>query len=260
MKVICSAGQGELDQHQCLACALMGANQCGYSYQLLKAMFGNDETEQRRSEIHVTDLTSCLRKAYYAKTVEVAEPVHTMLARTLGTLTRGGLEKSDDNVLCEMPVEYGGVVGRIDTYYPQKGVIADIKTTRWLYADRLPYGTHALQVNIDGLMLEKTGMPVNGLQIQYIDMSGPTKCRKCKSAISYVNGEYRCNNCSAVIPNAHLGAVVVDIPKMPDVEVVFNHKVGQLKACLDSQKMPAKEPGYICDYCQFSDLCFAEGE
>ncbi len=82
MNVLCSAGRspvkekGELETGECLECALeTSCPPCGFDYSFLRAVFNGNE--DRRSEIHVTDITGCLRKAYLFKKAPVPEPVHS---------------------------------------------------------------------------------------------------------------------------------------------------------------------------------------
>ena len=79
--ILCSAGRGEFTKEACLSCALNQQNECGYDYSILNALFKDKE----RIGIHVTDLTGCIRQAWYTKTVPVAEYVHDMLNRFIGT-------------------------------------------------------------------------------------------------------------------------------------------------------------------------------
>lgn len=262
MKINCSAGKGVMDSKDCLACALenRGAQPCGFDYALLKGLFAHDEHEDRAKEIHVTDLTGCLRKAYYSKTEQSADYVHEMLTRSLGTFTHAGLETDNDEFLfSELPVAHNDIVGRIDTLY-KDGRLIDIKTTRWIYPDKLPYGSHSLQVNIYAHMLRKNGRDVNKIQIQYIDMSGPSKCRKCKVPVRMFDGELKCPNCFQYVTNAHLGALLVDVPIMDEAEIEMhvNERVETLKAALSIQMVPEAEPGFLCAYCSFQEICNPE--
>ncbi len=140
--VLCSAGRGELFKEDCLACALEGKqNYCNIDYTLMKALL----TDKERTGIHVTDLTGCLRKAFYDKTTTQPEYPHNMMYRFQGTIAHGVLEFHSDADEAEVPVAALGIEGRMDIY--RQGRIIDVKTTRWLTPSKLPYGSHALQVN-----------------------------------------------------------------------------------------------------------------
>ena len=254
MKINCSAGKGVLPVSECLACARTGNAPCGYDYSLLAAMF--ERGEDRTKEIHVTDVTGCLRKAYYSKKVESAEYPHEMLVRYLGTQVHGAIERNDEYMQSEIPLKLDGLVGRTDIVY-KDGRLVDSKTTRWMVLGRLPYGSHELQVNIYAYILKKQGVDVNRLQIQYIDLSGPTKCRACKKSVVSINGELRCPQCGEFVRNAHLGAALIEIPFYPEevVKDYIENRVTSLQAALDMGFEPEKEPGFLCAYCPAIDIC-----
>ena len=86
--VLCSAGKGELKREECLACARLGQQTCGFDTILLKAILDTRE----RTGIHVTDLTGCLRKSFFDKTTTAPEYVHAQMYRFMGTIAHGGLE------------------------------------------------------------------------------------------------------------------------------------------------------------------------
>lgn len=261
MKITCSAGKGEMAHTACLACALSsGHPPCGFDYMILRSLFDDRTSEKRRSEIHVTDLTGCLRKAALDKLSPAAEVVHETLARWMGTHMHGVLEGSNDLVDSELDVAWAGIVGRADVVY-RDGRLLDFKTSRWIFPAKLPYGSHALQVNIYAWMLRKMGRPINRLQIQYIDMSGPTKCRKCRVPVRMIEGELKCPQCSNFVSGAHLGAVLVEVPLMTDEEVEDQilHRKEALQAALDMNFPPEAEPGYLCSYCpHYQVSCFPE--
>ncbi len=251
--VLCSAGRGELFKEDCLACALEGKlNYCNIDYALMKALL----TDKERTGIHVTDLTGCLRKAFYHKTTTAPEYPHNMMYRFQGTIAHGVLQFHAEADEAEVPIAALGIEGRMDIY--RQGRIIDIKTTRWLTPSRLPYGSHALQVNYYAAMLRELGKPVTSAAIQYIDLSGPTKCKTCKA--TYVpddTGELHCPKCGTTYHEAHTGAVLVEIPLMPHEEVrqqIIERRDALLKA-LDDGNAPDKEPSFLCDYCNFVEIC-----
>ena len=256
MNILCSAGKGEMEHTACLACSRTGNQPCGYDYVVLRALYANHED---RPDIHVTDLTGCLRKAYYSKTQKIAETPHSKYAMMVGSLMHEGLEGSDEHMDAELPFSLDGVVGKADVVY-KDGRLLDIKTTRWLYVNKVPYGSHALQVNIYAYFLKKSGRKVNRLQIQYLDMSGPTKCRKCRVPVIWVEGELKCPSCQKIFSNAHLGAALVEVPMMEveEIESLINERKGELQTALEAGMPPAKEPGFLCEYCAFRSQCGPE--
>ena len=252
-QIECSAGKGVMPHTDCLQCALSGGNTCGFDYVTLKALYG---TRERRPGIHVTDLLGCPLKAYWDKTNPVAEMPHKMLARTIGTAWHKFVETNDEFVECELPVEWDELVGTADIVY-RDGRIVDNKTTRWLTPSKLPYGSHALQVNIYAFMLRQMGREVKSLAIQYIDMSGPTKCRACRLPVEMIEGNIHCPKCGNTPKDAHLGVVLVDIPIMTDVEVLeeIHDKIKNLQAAIDLGMAPEAAPSYLCGYCPHEGHC-----
>lgn len=253
----------ELDD--CLKCALEHNNTCGYDYALIRQMMNDEVKEARRGEIHVTDLTGCLLKAYLDKVSPAPEYIHETLARWLGTNFHGAAEGSDDVLDSELPLAWNGIVGKSDVVY-KDGRVVDFKFTRWMYVNKLPYGSHALQVNIYAYLLRKMGREVSRLQIQYVDASGPSKCRKCRVPVRAVRDEYgdielKCPKCGNFVTGAHLGAYLVDIPLLSDEEVedeILDRKE-KLEAALAMQMPPEAEPGFLCAYCPHRDItCFPD--
>ncbi len=212
----CSAGKGIMPHTDCLQCALSGDNTCGFEYVTLKALYG---TNERRPGIHVTDLLGCQLKAYWDKIDPVPEMPHKMLARTIGTAWHQFVETNDEHVQCELPVEWEDLVGTADIVYTN-GRLCDNKTDPLALSSKLPYGSHELQVNIYAFMLRQMGHEVKSLAIQYLDMSGPTKCRSCRVPVEMHDGAIACPKCGNTPKDAHLGVALVEVPIMTDVEVL----------------------------------------
>lgn len=260
LEVICSVGFGQMSAEACLKCAASHDRPpCGFDYAVLKAIYASNEKSERANEVHVTDLTGCPRKAYLDKRQPAAERPHEMLVRWLGSGFHGMVESKDALFKSELPVAHDGIVGRSDIVY-EDGRLVDLKYTRWMYIDKLPYGSHTLQVNIYGWMLRKMGRKIDRLQIQYIDASGPTKCRKCRLAVRMIGGMLACPKCGAAPKGAHLGVYLVDIPVMTDEEVLYHIKdrKDNLEAALAMGMPPEREPGFLCGYCPHLDTCQPE--
>lgn len=254
--ILCSAEKGELPISECLSCALAGDPPCGYSYPLLKSILGDDEKSNRANEIHVTDLTGCTRKAWYDKTDPSPEYVHEKLTRWLGTQMHKVLEGTDQYLDSELRLAADGIVGTADVVF-KNGTVIDFKTTRWIYPARLPYGSHSLQVNVYAWMLRQMGREVNSLYIQYIDASGPSKCRKCKVPVRMIGGVLICPKCKGPVASAHLGAVLVEVPLLSDREVLnaIQSRKENLEGAIAMGIAPEREPGYLCSYCSHYDKC-----
>ena len=169
------------------------------------------------------------------------------------------LEKDDFNFKSELELIALGIVGKADVYYAN-GRILDYKTTRWLTPSRLPYGSHEKQVNIYAAMLREMGLPVTSAAIQYIDLSGPTKCRKCNKTYVPANGQLECPICGASKEDAHLGALIFEIELAPHEQVVqaIEERRDALLTALDTRTEPTRERSYLCDYCSFRDICLSD--
>ena len=251
-------------KQKCYDCARTGTNDCGYDLGLLAAIF---KDRDRTEGIHVTDLIGCLRRAYWYKTNPLPEYPYRRLTMTIGTLTHAVLEQapSEVDIITEMPLGWEGIFGTCDAYY-NNGRVVDYKTTRWLKILNLPYGEHALQVNVYGFLLKKMGYDVTSLAIQYIDMSGPTKCRKCRVPVipqleSLASGSFTslvCPHCGGAPRDAHLGAVTMEIPieDEDELEGILIERRDILQSALDNQTVPEAEISFLCKgYCSYVYDC-----
>jgi hypothetical protein len=248
MNVLCSGSRyvGPIEDWRCTDCALNNENDCGYGYRLLKAIFATQEGESRRDEIHVTDITGCLKKAYLDKKRETAPYVHNMLYLFLGIAIHNALDIDDEHVESEVSVGSDGLVGRADAVFDD--TLEDLKTTRWLNPSNLPYGAHEKQINIYNTFLRK-----DRLRLQYIDLSGPTKCRKCRVPVQMgLDGELTCPKCGVPPKNAHLGAVLFDVPNV-DMDEYVDERVAKLSISIATGDEPGAEQSYLCSYCPHTD-------
>jgi CRISPR/Cas system-associated exonuclease Cas4 (RecB family) len=256
--IMCSAGMGVITKDGCLQCALNLQNRCGFDFSLLNALFKDKE----RTGIHVTDLTGCLRQAFYTKVHAPLEYPHQMLNRFLGT----GIHKHIESFAIaevfdsELPLEGLGLVGTADVVY-KNGRIVDYKTTRWLKLDKLPYGSHVQQLNIYAAILRAQGREVTSAAIQYIDLSGPSKCTSCKGPTEPTeDGVMRCTRCGKHLPNGHRGVAIVEV-QLEDDKLVAEWIATRLKILelsIESNETPDPEPSYLCDYCPFRSRCEQE--
>lgn len=258
-KVICPL-KGELTTDECLSCAKSGGNVCGYDYSLLVMLYQNG---QMRPDIHVTDLTMCLRMSYLNKKDPSPEAVGSLINMTSGTMFHAVSENAlSEEYISEIPVEWDGLVGRVDLYYPKKKRVVDLKTKRWVDATLDTSTHHEWQVRIYGYMLEKSGRPVDELFIQYIDLAGPSKCSSHKDARLILDGGYwTCPVCGRQNPKWHGGAILRRVAKYPDarVEEFIMDRKGVLQKAMDEDIAPPAEVGWICGYCphsKFSEKCY----
>jgi hypothetical protein len=106
------------------------------------------------------------------------------------------------------------------------------------------------------------GCEVNSLAIQYIDMSGPTKCRSCKVPLRAINEpdyplRLACPKCGSEPKNAHLGTYLVEIPMMSEESVVdfITTRKDQILEAMESGEAPLGEPSFLCNYCSYRESC-----
>jgi len=258
LRIKCSGTKytDEILAEACLSCALREESDCGYDYALLRFMY---DQVQLRTEIHATDLVGCALRSFWSKTKPIAEYPHNMLMRSLGTITHGLLETSSSGTEAwtERTFEVEGVVGTVDRYYLQTHRLVDYKTTRWLKLANLPYGSHQVQINIYAYLLRENGHDVDSAAIQYIDLSGPTKCREHKLPVIPVPDGLACPTCGFYPRGAHRGAVLYEVDLMhPDeIKVFVEQRRDALRLSLDLDQEPDAEPSYLCGYCSFLDDC-----
>ncbi len=277
MKIYCSAEATKVMEHTgCLECALGGKQECGMTYPVLKAIFTTEsENGYRNGEIHVSDVNGCLLKAYYTKTEPQPFLPNERLVLMIGIAVHDYIQKKMDGDVhyqSEFPV-HDIVDGRIDLV--GRNEIVDLKTTRWLIPDRLPYGNHASQVNLYAVMYNrlleqlhrvraKTDRQkadeeygenaVKKVGIQYIDVSGPTQCRKCQRAYRRVNGQLVCPSCGGISTNGHLGAHFLQVEMEPEDRVLEDLELRAeiLRTALAGGVPPEPEPSVLCRYCPFA--------
>jgi CRISPR/Cas system-associated exonuclease Cas4 (RecB family) len=256
-RIMCDAGRGEMAKEACLGCALSCANTCGFDYSLLHALY----LDKEREGIHVTDLTGCLRQAYYTKVFAPVEFPHKMMNRFLGTAVHKHIESYPSNRYdSELPLEGLGLVGTADVVY-KDGRIIDFKTTRWISLERLPYGSHVQQLNVYAALLRAQGREVNSAAIQYIDMSGPSKCPTCKGPCAPgEDGLMTCTRCGRPLPKAHPGVALVEVELEPPSVVAewIETRLKLLQMGLEASEAPDAEPSYLCDYCAHAKQCADE--
>lgn len=258
LNIKCSGTQftDDVPVSECLGCALRNSNDCGYDYALLRFMF---DQIGLRSGIHATDLVGCSLRSFWSKSRQPAEYPHNMLMRSLGTITHGLLESDepDAGAWTERTFEFEGVVGTVDRYYIEPHRLVDYKTTRWLKVGNLPYGSHEVQVNIYAYLMRENGHDVDSGAIQYIDMSGPTKCKTCKLPVVPVADGLACPNCGFYPRGAHLGAVLFEVDLMhPDeIKAFVEQRRDALVLALELDQEPGPEPSFLCSYCSFLEEC-----
>lgn len=253
MKIRCSGEiyPDPIESDECLQCAIKmkGKQPCGYGYRLLKSIFTSG-FEDRSNEIHVTDLSRCLLMSYMQKKDPQPAYVHELLVLWIGLAIHKAMEVSDDYVTSEVPGETDGIMFRLDSV--SEVGIEDTKTTRWMKPSKLPYGSHSAQIN-SYRILSGNG---KGMQIQYIDLTGPSKCRKCGIYMRLIEGQYACPICGKTIEDGHLGAVIKEAERVEETRDIMYDRKEQLEYALTLNQPPEPEPGWGCSYCTYTDCLF----
>ncbi len=257
----CMATGEVISWDACLDCALAGAP-CGWSYGLLRKVRAHQA--RTRDGIHVSDLKSCLLKAYWHRTKPPvpAFPSESMYV-LLGTMTHSLLEGADHNLWTEVPVlmlvNGEWLYGTVDGYETGLKRVIDYKTTRYLDKTKVPYSEHADQVRIYAIMLRSMGLEVNAAQVQYIDLTGPSKCKSCKGKLIPAQEMFICQRCGREYGTdaVHTGAHTCDIElgDLDSLQKEIEERIATLATALATNTAPEGEPGWLCDYCPFKGEC-----
>lgn len=183
----------------------------------------------------------------------------------IGTITHGIVEGSNHDVWTEVPVRWkpDGIelLGRVDAYHPQIRRVVDYKTTRYINQDKLPYGNHEDQLRTYAVMLRAMGLPVESAAVQYIDLTGPTRCRYCKTGQLVPAQEiFICDNCGREWERnatTHDGAAQyeVSLEGLDAWEEVLKHRMKTLSDALENDIPPVGEPSSLCAFCPFRKEC-----
>jgi len=262
----CLVTHETLPWSECLDCAAHGKKPCTYNYALLRSIERQQQNE--RTGIHVSDVIHCLRKAYYTAT-EPAVPTypHQSLVMLVGTVTHTLLEgdPTDPNIRSEIDLswDYDGVTvtGRADAYYPHTHTLSDTKTKRGMYLKYLPEGEHTTQVKVYANILRHMGYPVEHGEIQYLDVTGPSKCLECKAELipSVNERSLTCPKCGQLydVSKNHLGTVKigVDVSKADQLDTWISERAHHLHDAILSHTPANAEPGWLCKYCPFVNIC-----
>jgi len=124
---------------------------------------------QRRKpdKIHVTDLVhECLRFSYFLHKElpkwKMSEAISLWIGQVIHEF-KLGLKYH------EFEVEWNGIVGYVDEYDPDLGLVIEKKTCKEL--PRAPYEQHVKQVEYYYYLLKKNNYKVNDIFILYIDVA-----------------------------------------------------------------------------------------
>ena len=197
----------------------------GYPYPIVMGIMGL--LARDTTQVHVTDLTSCLRRAYLQRITDVYPSLKRMYWLFRGALAHQLVENTREpfsltEVRFQRRVNGVTVVGRPDKIVPNRGELYDYKTTKRITLKRLPYGEHTRQVNIYRWLVEPH-FQIDRLFLVYLDMS------RCAS---------------------------VEVPT-EDVESYVTDRAMVLHRAMQSGQLPPSEPSWLCDYCEVRDECEA---
>jgi hypothetical protein len=185
----------ELLWDEALELSLQGMTE--FPYPLLAAIRASNKD---RYPISASRIGGCLRQTYFQQVVDYYVEPGMQLAPMMGTFAHKIVEENPPpKVAVELELEWitpegAKVTGVADVVDVPNSTLSDWKTTRWMVPAKLPYGSHATQVNIYRWLLWKSkGIKVDRLQICYVDLTGPDRT------------EYK-----------HNGYYAVDIPTQDD--------------------------------------------
>ena len=263
MKTRCLDTHQELEWSACLSCALK-PHHCDYNYALLKSI--HDDQQRERSEgWHVSDIKGCLKRSYFSRLEEApADYPSEKMAMWQGSTIHAAIAHQGDEMLSEKHIEwtYGGIKlsGTFDAFYPQQGMLSDTKTTRWITMGNLPYADHAIQVQIYANMMLHLGYPVSCAEIQYVDLSGPSKCKTCsQTLLPYDDDNLICPQCEKEFLRSkyHLGTVrhPVFIGDALHMDGWITSRLKELNDSVNDKWPPSAEPSFLCRYCPFNTKC-----
>lgn len=127
-----------LPTDKCLDCALTRNNGCNYTYEVLKAMYGADQTEQRGDNVSTTTLlTSCPRQTVLERKTDFIAHPDDLWAAFKGTLTHEVLRDNigpgdwgEVRVWARVPDTDEYISCRPDLVSPRQGILWDYKTAK----------------------------------------------------------------------------------------------------------------------------------
>jgi len=239
-----------VDWEECLGCAASWQNPCSLPYPVLKAV--HEDCLRPHAFPSVTSLTGCLRRSWLMHTRDYYDYPSGRLALLVGSQMHAALELAAEEAgaIPEIKVRWTTqdgiqINGTADLYVRVNGsgVLQDWKTAKAIWLSKLPYGTHAVQVNLYAFMLEHNELeprhPVDVLRMVYLSKSGPdTK-----------NGE-------------HNGVVQINVDKWDAgvAEQFLNTNARTLGRALDDGTPPPKtSERWLCSYRPVVQQCEAIG-
>lgn len=199
--------------------------------------FSRDESEKRRGELHLTDLTSeCMRKVWYDKRDPWPDDIPNLLRMWQGTmLHQMPLLKEH-----ELELEFEGVKTRIDEY--GDGILIEKKFVTFVPRDESElkryYSHYIKQVEYEALFLTANGREVRKAYLLFVCRGEPEPGRS--------------------------PVAVFEIPlDMEAIAARFAEEVEAYRVVLSSETPPdipkAFSPfEYPCSYCKYRPRCYGQ--
>jgi CRISPR/Cas system-associated exonuclease Cas4 (RecB family) len=180
-----------------------------------------DSKDNDDEEIHVSSLCyDCMRKVYYQMTrKEQYFDLKTMITFWMGRAIHNTpiLKES------EIPLKWKGIVGTCDEY--EDGVLLEKKTCTKIPMN--PNQHHVKQTEYYAFMLNESKRPVTQAFVAYIDLA-----------------------------NREIQPFEVRLRDMEDIKVEMLRKKEQIEFAMRNKVLPERSIGWLCSYCNFSQLCF----
>lgn len=217
----------------------------------------------RGDEIHATDLTGCIRRSWFQKMIPTPDAPAELMAPTLGTMIHNELEQMiirpeswAEAGLSAITEDGVPIVGRVDKYTPGRGLVEDWKTTRSINTDVLPRDSHVRQLNVYAWLLRQNGQSPSMGRIQYISMSGPTKCRVCSGEIGWE--DRKCTRCGKINKSVcPMGLYRTDVTLWTEEEAdrfVRRNSLSLHQSMIDGTPPSDKEVN-LCSFCHHEERC-----
>ncbi len=219
MKIRCP-DESEKEIEECLACG-----KC-YPLPIKRSLLAGRSRERKDSEkprFGVTRITTnCLRKSYFDLTEEISLSLEKLWIFSRGHAIHNFFQKDmpeeDKEIFKEKSFALFDLIGFIDAIY--NGVLYEFKTTANL--PEVPQKHHVLQAQAYfSLLSPREQVKVNKIIIIYFSLNGIRH---------------------------------FEIPKR-DIIYFLEANGTILAQALKSKTPPKKEEGWICEYCEFKELC-----
>jgi hypothetical protein len=195
--------KGPVEFDDCLACASTWSQPCDFTYPMLKQMV--DGIRRERKKVTITNLTGCLRKEILSRRLEYYVAPSEEFWRFRGTLTheimsalkaeaydiekvvdegdRSVLVLKGDDLMIEQRLgmvfvhegEEYPVSGQMDLVVKSKKKLVDYKTAKAVPRYKNPYSNHTTQVNLYRRLCTENDIPIESLEIVYMDMMQPKR-------------------------------------------------------------------------------------